>query len=259
MKIIFKIFIILLFISSASKAETFVYSQYKKLKENALLKFNPPTEEGELKFSTSTYKGELKKGKANGSGTLTFSDGTKYVGQFKKNKIHGNGKYIDKDGNIISGKWRYGKITKKIDSKNREVIKLDSVTGKKKHFETRGTGSSHNLWFEAKPKLVDAKKLELASDVKVELDIFDTPNAFSPDYGDEDKLKEILAAKKQRVANENFKSSGSKLGKNLVTVYVITEKGKRDQASAVRARNNTSGQVNHGTGTTAMAPGSPGC
>ena len=84
MNIIFKLIIVLFFISSAS-AEV-------------------------IKFSSSTYTGEIKKGKAHGSGIMTFADGTKYIGQFKKNIIHGKGTYIDKDGNAISGKWKYGKI-----------------------------------------------------------------------------------------------------------------------------------------------------
>jgi len=48
-----------------------------------------------ITFGSSVYKGEVKKGKANGEGTLTFSDDTTYVGNFKRNKPHGKGVYID--------------------------------------------------------------------------------------------------------------------------------------------------------------------
>ena len=241
-KLIFILFFI--FISSTARSETYAYIKYLQLSEFIKLKFNPPTYEGELKFSSSTYKGELKNGKAHGLGTMTFSDGTKYVGQFKKNIIHGNGKYTDQDGNIISGKWTHGKFYNKIDFRNREVIKLNIFNDKKKYFQTRGTGNASNLWFEAEPKFVKIEEVKLGLDV--ELDIFDLPSAFSPDYGDEEKIKELLAAKKTKMLNEMHEpSEQSGVGKKKMRIFVITEKGEKNLKSAKSAINNTTGQ--HGS------------
>ena len=198
-----------------------------------------------IKFSSSTYEGELKNGKAHGFGTLTFTDGTKYVGEFKKNIIHGNGKYMDLDGNITSGKWTHGKIRKKIDNNNREVLKLNRLTGKVNYFETKGSGGN-NLWFEAVPKVVSAEEMAAAANKSnIELDIFDTPSVFSIDYGNEDKIKELLAEKIEKVSAEDNKlnNGSSKIAKNNNIVYVLTEKGQRDKQSSEQAASNTTGQT----------------
>ena len=102
-----------------------------------------------LKFDTSTYEGDVKKGKANGKGIFTFSDGSKYEGKFKKNKIHGKGKYTDANGKIYEGKWKHGKFKNKIDKKTREIIILNFLTGKSANFEIRGKGNVADQWFEA--------------------------------------------------------------------------------------------------------------
>ena len=77
-----------------------------------------------LKFPSATYDGEVKKGKANGVGIFTFSDGSTYEGKVKKNRINGKGKYTDSKGNIYEGKFKWGSFNSKIDKKTRSVIKL---------------------------------------------------------------------------------------------------------------------------------------
>ena len=212
-----------------------------------------------IKFSSSTYEGELKNGKAHGFGTLTFTDGTKYVGEFKKNIIHGNGKYIDLDGNITSGKWTHGKIRKKIDINNREVVKLNILTGKVNYFETKGSGGN-NLWFEAVPKVVSAEEIAAANQSNIELDIFDTPSVFSTDYGNEDKIKELLAEKIEKVSAEDNKlnNGSSKIAKNNNIVYVLTEKGQRDKQSSEQTASNTTGQTETQVATSSSSSGSGG-
>ncbi len=237
MNIIFKLIIVLFFISSAS-AEV-------------------------IKFSSSTYTGEIKKGKAHGSGIMTFADGTKYIGQFKKNIIHGKGTYIDKDGNAISGKWKYGKITNKIDADTRKVVKLNRLTGSVNYFEKKGSGDVANLWFEAVPKVNNTEETQDKILTGVELDIFDTPSVFSDDYGNEEKLKEILDAKKENILTENFQSSennqSSKITKNIKTVYVFSEKGQKNQQQATQVANNTSSHSSQmGTGGTSSSSMSSG-
>ena len=77
-----------------------------------------------LKFGASTYEGEVKKGKANGVGIFTFSDGSTYEGKVSKNRIHGIGIYTDSQGKVYEGKFRYGNIKIKIDKKTREIVKI---------------------------------------------------------------------------------------------------------------------------------------
>tara|TARA_B110000008_G_scaffold254254_1_gene270076 strand:- start:297 stop:794 length:498 start_codon:yes stop_codon:yes gene_type:complete len=102
-----------------------------------------------LKFASATYEGEVKKGKANGVGVFTFSDGSTYKGKVKKNKIHGKGIYTDPEGNVYEGKFRFGSYKSKIDKKTRSVIKLKPKTGIENVFEVRGTGALISKWFEA--------------------------------------------------------------------------------------------------------------
>jgi len=102
-----------------------------------------------LKLGAATYEGEVKKGKAHGTGTFTFSDGSSYEGKVSKNRIHGVGKYIDAQGKVYEGKFRYGTIKIKIDKKTRDVIKIKPKTGFETYSEIRGTGSVSTKWFEA--------------------------------------------------------------------------------------------------------------
>ena len=180
-----------------------------------------------LKFDSSTYEGESKKGKAHGVGIFTFSDGSKYEGKVSKNRIHGKGIYTDSQGRVFEGKFRYGKITNIIDIKNREVIKLNPLTGVLNYFETKGSGNTANMWFESTPKTISTKKKILP--IK-ELDIFDKPDVFSSDYGDEEKLKEILSLKNLNISIENARIASDK--KNQKTVYEYTSKGQNDLKAA---------------------------
>ena len=184
-----------------------------------------------LKFSSSTYEGEVKKGKANGNGTLTFSDGSKYEGMVKKNKIHGIGSYTDAEGNVYQGKWKYGKIIEKIDNSTRKVVKLNLYTGTSNHVEKRGTGSASNEWFEAELTTVNPEEVKLKA--VGELDIFDLPSTFSPDYDDPEKIIEILNTKNEKIIAENaLTAKNPKNLKNKKTVYKFTSKGKRNMQKA---------------------------
>tara|TARA_B100000767_G_scaffold95454_1_gene91832 strand:- start:131 stop:601 length:471 start_codon:yes stop_codon:yes gene_type:complete len=122
-----------------------------------------------LKFAQSTYEGEVKKGKANGEGIITFSDGSKYEGQVKKNKIHGNGKYIDLDSNIFEGRFSLGKYKIAIDKKTRQIIELDVDNGYLKYFEIKGKGKASKFWFEAKKTSSEA--YEFTDEGKIEMKI----------------------------------------------------------------------------------------
>ena len=102
-----------------------------------------------LKFASSTYEGEVKKGKANGVGIFTFSDGSTYEGKVKSNKIHGKGKYTDAQGKVYEGKFSYGSLKIKIDKKTRNVVKLKPKTGIESTSEIKGKGSASKKWFEA--------------------------------------------------------------------------------------------------------------
>ena len=101
-----------------------------------------------LKFNEATYVGEIKKGKADGFGVFTFSDGSTYEGNVKKNKIKGDGKYIDLQGKVYQGNWRHGILKIKIERDTRKIIKLRAKTGVHIYTEMRGEGVVNNLWFE---------------------------------------------------------------------------------------------------------------
>ena len=101
-----------------------------------------------LVFEEATYVGEIKKGKADGFGVFTFSDGSTYEGKVKKNKIKGDGKYIDLKGKVYQGKWRHGILKIKIDRDTRKIIKLRAKTGVHIYTEMRGEGVVNNQWFE---------------------------------------------------------------------------------------------------------------
>ena len=58
----------------------------------------------------TTYIGEWKDGKANGQGTLQYTDGDTYIGEFKGNHFHGQGTYTYADGTVaFTGEWKDGK------------------------------------------------------------------------------------------------------------------------------------------------------
>ena len=101
-----------------------------------------------LVFEEATYVGEIKKGKADGFGVFTFSDGSTYEGNVKKNKIKGDGKYIDLQGKVYQGNWRHGILKIKIERDTRKIIKLRAKTGVHIYTEMRGEGVVNNLWFE---------------------------------------------------------------------------------------------------------------
>ena len=187
-----------------------------------------------LKFGNETYSGDVKAGKAHGVGVYTFADGTKYQGKFSKNRFHGKGKYIDSKGNVLEGKWRYGKLYKKIDKSTRTVVELSVQTGNSNYIQIRGSGNASHLWFEAEPvKGDDTAKVARLETVN-ELDIFDMPTVFSPDYGDEKKLKEILDRKNAKIELQN----------ELENEIVLTEQGEIDQQASMKsitAGDNTAG------------------
>ena len=104
---------------------------------------------GTLKFPAATYEGDVKKGKANGKGIFTFSDGSTYEGKVKKNKIHGKGIYTDAAGKTYEGTFKYGTLKIKIDGKTRSVVKIKPKTGFETFIEMKGTGNTATMWFEA--------------------------------------------------------------------------------------------------------------
>jgi len=102
----------------------------------------------QLIFNEATYLGEIKKGKANGSGVFTFSDGSTYEGKVKRNKITGNGKYIDSQQNVYQGYFRNGILRIKVQKDIRKIIKLRPKTGVEIYTEMRGEGIVFDQWFE---------------------------------------------------------------------------------------------------------------
>ena len=52
------------------------------------------------------YEGGYKKGKFEGKGSFTFSDGRRYEGQFKNGEKHGKGTFTFPDGFRFSGEWK---------------------------------------------------------------------------------------------------------------------------------------------------------
>ena len=57
----------------------------------------------------SKYVGEYKDGKYYGRGTFTWSNGRKYVGEWKEDKAHGRGTYTGADGTMYVGEWKEDK------------------------------------------------------------------------------------------------------------------------------------------------------
>ena len=102
-----------------------------------------------IKFKEATYLGEVKKGKANGIGVFTFSDGSIYEGKVSKNRIKGEGKYTDSQGNVYEGKFKNGTLRIKVDKKTREIIRLRPKTGIQIYAEIKGEGVVSSKWFRA--------------------------------------------------------------------------------------------------------------
>ena len=185
--------------------------------------------------------------------TLTFQDGSKYIGSFKKNIIHGEGKFIDKDGNISEGKWRYGRLNIKIDKKTRKVIKINKLTGVLNFYETRGSGSLYNRWFEAIPKEVNVKKIKELE----KLDFFDQPSAiFSSVYSDKKHIQKKLDAKNAEIRSKNLKTSSDP--SNIVFEYQLTDKGKKDMKRAKVVASNESNITGDEKGSTSSGSQDPG-
>ena len=59
-------------------------------------------------------EGEFVKGKRQGEGTYTFSDGEKYTGQWFQDQQHGKGVFTFKNGNVYDGLW-YKDINKDVE------------------------------------------------------------------------------------------------------------------------------------------------
>ena len=54
------------------------------------------------------YDGSIVRGKMNGQGTLTFSNGDTYTGEFKNGAFNGKGTYQAKDGWVYEGDFKQG-------------------------------------------------------------------------------------------------------------------------------------------------------
>ena len=207
-----------------------------------------------LKFDSSTYEGETKKGKAHGVGIFTFSDGSKYVGKVKRNKIHDKGKYTDAQGNVYEGKWKYGKIYEKIDNKTRKVFKLNALTGSSTYFEKKGEGHNSSRWFEVEPIKINKKKIKLKT--IDDLEFFFFPIFMSEEYGDEEKILEILNLMNQKIINEN--SITARDPKNLKTIYQYTAKSKREMAEIKLSANSSGDDSHNNSGSMGSSGGSGG-
>lgn len=60
------------------------------------------------KFNNATYSGPVVGGKAEGFGTMTFTDGRKYVGEFRNNNFNGHDKFTTPKGDELEGQFRDG-------------------------------------------------------------------------------------------------------------------------------------------------------
>ena len=61
-----------------------------------------------LDGDTIVYGGSLVRGKMNGQGTLTFSNGDTYTGDFSNGAFNGKGTYQSKDGWVYEGDFVNG-------------------------------------------------------------------------------------------------------------------------------------------------------
>ena len=123
-----------------SNKDKSISEKEKKVEENVA---------NSIKFNEATYVGEVKKGKANGFGVFTFSDGSIYEGKVSKNRIKGEGKYTDSQGNVYEGKFKNGTLRLKVNKTTRETIKLRPKTGIQMYAEIKGEGVVSSKWFRA--------------------------------------------------------------------------------------------------------------
>ena len=121
-----------------------------------------------LELSVGTWEGDVKKGKAHGTGILTFKNGSVYEGKMKKNNVHGKGKLTTKDGEVYDGKWRRGKFYQKIDKTTRKVIIL-KTEGRFywERIQMRGTGKLLSKWYSAKKKSDGTYALDAKGNAKM--------------------------------------------------------------------------------------------
>ena len=90
-----------------------------------------PNGTGSITFPDGTmYVGKLKDGKRNGQGTRTYPNGEKYVGEFKDGKSHGQGTYTWSDGSKYVGEYKDGKRWKGTEYDKNGNIFLKYVNGK---------------------------------------------------------------------------------------------------------------------------------
>ncbi len=128
-------------------------------------------------------------------GTLNFGSAI-YQGDIKKGKAHGYGVFKFSDGTQYKG------------------------TFKRNMFH----GSGVYLDKEGNAEISEENTAEVQ--LIKELDIFDTPSVFSKDYGDQDKIKELIDEKNLEIIKQNKISAN--ISSNMQTTYVLTAKGKKD-------------------------------
>ena len=120
MKIIFTLFITLLFtanINSQEKLDT-TPECTEIIGENVSscgavyegeLKDDKHHGQGTYTFANGDkYVGDFKGSKRHGQGTYNYVNGDKHVGDFKDNKRHGQGTYTFADGDVIEDEWVNG-------------------------------------------------------------------------------------------------------------------------------------------------------
>ena len=117
---------------------------------------------------------------------------------------------------------KYNKLSNPINNNTREIVQLNKAFGKVNYFEIRGEGELRSKWFEAEISEKNTAEVQLIK----ELDIFDTPSVFSKDYGDQDKIKELIDEKNLEIVKQNEMSAN--ISSNMQTTYVLTAKGKKD-------------------------------
>jgi hypothetical protein len=61
-----------------------------------------------FKNGEAKYVGTFRKGKMNGSGTITYSNGEKYVGELSDGNLEGNGTLYNHEGEELEGTWHNG-------------------------------------------------------------------------------------------------------------------------------------------------------
>lgn len=69
----------------------------------------PGNSEKYVSRPVGTYEGRVERGLAQGKGTFTFLDGSKYIGDFKDNKMEGKGRMTNANGVIYDGGFERGR------------------------------------------------------------------------------------------------------------------------------------------------------